>query len=187
MPLTDLWLPILVAAVFVFVVSSVIHMALPIHRGDAKRLPQEDTVLDAMRRAGVGRGNYMFPHCGSMKEMGSPETIEKYRRGPVGSMIVLAAGPPAIGKALVQWFLLSLVIGVFVAYVGSLTLPAGSPSMMVFRVTGAVAMLGYGFGQVQDSIWKGLSWGVSLKFVFDGLVYGIATGAAFAWLWPGAV
>ena len=32
----ELWLPILLSGVFVFVVSSVIHMALPIHKNDYK-------------------------------------------------------------------------------------------------------------------------------------------------------
>ena len=39
--LMDLWLPILLSAVFVFVASSIIHMAIPIHKGDYKRLPGE--------------------------------------------------------------------------------------------------------------------------------------------------
>ena len=42
--LADLWLPILVSGVVVFVVSSVIHMLIPIHRGDYAKLPGEDAV-----------------------------------------------------------------------------------------------------------------------------------------------
>ena len=34
--------------------------------------------------------------------------------------------------------------------------------------------------------WKGVSWGITFKFVIDGLLYGLATGAVFAWLWPAA-
>ena len=49
---------------------------------------------------------------------------------------------------------------------------------------GAAAILGYAFSSVDESIWKGLSWNVTAKFVFDGVLYGLATGAAFAWLWP---
>ena len=40
--LTALALPILVAAVLVFLASSVIHMVLPFHRSDWRRLPAED-------------------------------------------------------------------------------------------------------------------------------------------------
>ncbi|MDH3590989.1 MAG: hypothetical protein OER88_03870, partial [Planctomycetota bacterium] len=73
--LADLWLPILLSAVFVFVVSSVIHMMLPIHKGDARRLGNEDGVLDAMRSGNATPGEYMFPCPESMKfeEMGTPE------------------------------------------------------------------------------------------------------------------
>ena len=42
MSLAALWLPILLSAVFVFVVSSILHMVLPIHRSDFKKLPDED-------------------------------------------------------------------------------------------------------------------------------------------------
>ena len=44
MALTELWLPILVSAVFVFLVSSVIHMAIPIHKNDWSKMPGEEEV-----------------------------------------------------------------------------------------------------------------------------------------------
>ena len=46
--LTDLWLPILLSAVFVFIASSIFHMAIPIHKGDFKKLPGEEKVLAEM-------------------------------------------------------------------------------------------------------------------------------------------
>ena len=45
MSLADLWLPILVAAVLVFVVSSVIHMVLQYHKPDYRKLAKEEEVL----------------------------------------------------------------------------------------------------------------------------------------------
>jgi hypothetical protein len=39
---------------------------------------------------------------------------------------------------------------------------------------------------VNDSIWKGVSWGTTARFVFDGVVYALVTGGTFAWLWPAA-
>ena len=36
--LSALWLPILLSAVFVFIVSSIIHMATPLHKGDFNRI-----------------------------------------------------------------------------------------------------------------------------------------------------
>jgi hypothetical protein len=97
-PLTSLVLPILLSAVFVFVVSSLIHMVLQIHKGDYRKLPNEDAVLDAMRSAGVQPGQFMFPCPTSMKDMGSPEMVAKYRRGPIGSLIVRPSGDIGMGR-----------------------------------------------------------------------------------------
>jgi hypothetical protein len=184
--LAALWLPILVSAVFVFVVSSVIHMALPIHKGDYQKLPKEDAVLDAMRAAGLPPGQYMFPCPESMKDMCSPEMTAKFQRGPVGNVIVRPSGAPSMGAALGQWFVFCLVVGVFVAYLTGLALPPGAEPMRVFRIAATVALLGHGFSSITDSIWKGVSWGVTGKFLFDGVLYCLASGAAFAWLWPAA-
>lgn len=181
--LVALWLPILLSAVFVFVVSSVIHMALPIHKGDYGGMPQEDRVLDALR-AGVPPGQYRFPYASSMKEYGSPAMKAKFERGPVGSIVVLRG--MNMGKALGQWFVFCLVIGVFVAYVTGLALPAGAEYMRVFRIAGTVAVIAHAFSSVNDSIWKGVSWSTTLKFAFDGVVYGLVTAGTFAWLWPAA-
>lgn len=186
MALAELWLPILVAAVFVFIVSSVIHMAIPIHKTDWSKLPGEEEVLAAMRAQGVKPGQYMFPYCNSMKEMGEQAYLDKLKLGPVGFVNLRPSGGMGMGKSLTQWFIFSVVLSACVAYVAGLVLSAGADSMMVFRVTATIAFIGYGVSVVPDSIWKGGSWIVTAKFIFDGLLYGLATGAAFAWLWPGA-
>ena len=41
-PVTSLWLPVLVSAVIVFVASSILHMVLPFHRKDYRAVPSED-------------------------------------------------------------------------------------------------------------------------------------------------
>jgi hypothetical protein len=104
-----LWLPILLSAVFVFIVSSILHMVLPIHRNDYGKLPGEPAVLEAMRTQSVTPGTYMFPRPDSVKDMCSPEMQEKYNQGPVGYLTVLPNGQPAMGKNLVLWFLYPLV------------------------------------------------------------------------------
>lgn len=182
--LSALLLPVLVAAVAVFVVSSVVHMALPLHKSDMKGLPGEDAILDAMRKAGVQGGEYMFPWCGSMEAMNSPEMKAKYERGPTGSLVVRPGGGFGMGKALGQWFVLCLVTSLLVAYVCSLGLKAGDPG--VFRFASATAFLGYAFGSATNSVWKAVPWSTTAKFVFDGLLYALATGGVFAWMWPAA-
>ena len=71
-------------------------------------------------------------------------------------MTVMPNGAPAMGKSLAQWFIYSLFISIFAAYIASLTLSRGSDYLLVFRVTGAVATLGYAVSYFPDSIWKGL-------------------------------
>ena len=186
MTLVDLWLAILLSAVFVFVASSIIHMVLPIHKGDHKKMPGEAEVMAAMRTQGLQPGDYMFPSASSMKECGSPEMVEKFTQGPVGFLTVIPSGPPAMGKSLVQWFLYSVLISIFVAYIGTFRLAPGTHYMEVFRLTGTVAIIGYAVGNIPASIWKGQSWGTTVKFIFDGVVYGLVTAGTFGWLWPQA-
>ena len=51
--LIPLWLPILVTAAVVWVISAIVWMALPHHKQDFIRLPDEDGFMDYMRRSGI--------------------------------------------------------------------------------------------------------------------------------------
>lgn len=182
----DLWLPILLSAAFVFIASSIIHMALTYHRHDYQRLDHEAEVLEAMRAQGVKPGNYVMPFATSMKECGTPEMLEKYKQGPVGHMTILQNGMPNMGKILFQWFLFTVVVGILIAYMASFTLELGDPFEKVLRLTGTVGFLCYGASEATQSIWKGQRWATTFRFLFDSLVYGLVSGATFAWLWPAA-
>jgi len=183
-PLTALWLPILLSAVIVFFASFIMHMVLAYHKSDYRKLPDEDRVTDALRSAGVTRGPaYFFPYF-SFKEMKSAPVIEKMNRGPVGLLTVLPSGPPAMGKNMVQWFLYCVVISIFAAYLSSRTLATGTAFLQVFRVVGIAALLGYGAAHAQESIWSGRSWVVTFKHLFDSVIYAVLTAGTFGWLWP---
>ena len=84
--LTQLWLPIVLSAVFVFIVSSIIHMVLQTHNSDVKKMNNEEAVLEALRTNGVAPGVYMFPCAGSPKRGGvsgpSPPALVPIREGP---------------------------------------------------------------------------------------------------------
>lgn len=182
--LTALWIPLLVSAVAVFITSSILHMVLPWHKSDYRKLPDEEKITDALRAAGVTPGpTYHFPHC-THKEMKLPETVAKFTRGPVGLLTIIPSGPPNMGKYLGLWFLYCVMISVFVGYLTGITRAAGSPFMEVFRVAGTIAILGYAASQIQDSIWKAQAWSVTAKHVFDGVIYGLVTAAVFAHFWP---
>jgi hypothetical protein len=182
-PLTALWLPILLSAVIVFVASFVMHMLLPYHRSDYQKLPEEDKVLVSLRAAGLKRGLYIFPF-GTHKDMKTPEMADKYKQGPVGMMTIFPSGPPVMPKFMGMWFAYCLIIGYFVAYLTGRTLAPGASYLAVHRVAGCAAFMAYGLGHISNGIWKGQTWTVTLKEVFDGLVYGLLTGGTFGWLWP---
>jgi hypothetical protein len=182
-PLAALWLPIIVAAVIVFIASSIMHMVLPYHRSDYSQLPDEDKVGGVLRAANLKRGLYTMPFC-THKDMKSPATQEKFREGPVGFITIMPSGPPAMAKFLIQWFVFCLIVGFFVAYLTAHTVPQGANYLVVFRVAGTAAFLAYGLGHLSDGIWKGQMWSMTIKETIDGLVYGLLTAGVFGWLWP---
>ncbi len=182
-PLTALWLPILLAAVIVFVASSIMHMVLSYHRSDYRKLPEEEKALASLRVLGLTRGLYIFPF-GTHKDMNTPAMTEKYKQGPVGMMTIFPSAPPVMPKFLGQWIAFCLVIGIFVAYLTGRTVAPGANYLQVFRVAGTAAFLAYGLGNLSNGIWKGQPWGMTIKEVFDGLIYALLTAGAFGWLWP---
>ena len=179
-----LWLPILVATVLVYVASSVIWMALPYHKSDTKKLPDEGAALEPLIKQDLAPGTYRFPWADDMKAMKEPAFVEKLKRGPAGTMTVLAKGEWPMVKTLTLWTLYCAAVGVLVAYITGRTLGADASYLEVFRVSGTVAFMAYAGGHIPDAIWWGKPWSNALKDVFDGLIYGLLTAGAFGWLWP---
>ena len=60
----------------------------------------------------------------------------------------------------------------------------GAEYLRVFQVVGAVTFMTYAAGEIPGSIWLGKPWKVTMKDVFDGLIYGLVSAGAFGWLWP---
>lgn len=179
--LTSLWIPILLSAVIVFVVSSLIHMLLAYHNSDFSKVPAEDEVLEALRKANLTPGDYAMPYAGSVKVMGSPEFIEKTTRGPVLFMTVTKSGPPSMTASLIQWFIYSIVVSFMAAYITSRAVAPGAHYLEVFRFAGCTAFVGYSLALAQNSIWYKRAWKVTLKTMFDGLVYALFTAGTFGW------
>jgi hypothetical protein len=182
--LGSLWLPIVLSAVLVFVVSSIIHMLLKYHASDYRPMPNEDAVRAAIRAANPEARQYIIPYCHDPKAMNSPEMQKKFVEGPVAVMNLRRPGPPGMGASLAQWFLFSLVVSFFIAYVAAYTIPPGTPYLGVFRIVGAVGFLAYTAGQVPQSIWMAKPWSITAKEILDGLIYGLVTAGTFGWLWP---
>ena len=180
----ELWLPILLSAVIVFVVSSIIHMASPWHKNDYPRMPNEDQVRNALRPLAIPPGDYMIPRPASSQEMKSPEFAEKLRQGPNMVVTVMPAGPFSMRSNLIQWFLYAIVVSAFAAYVAGRALPAGAPYLSVFRFVGVTAFIAYSVALCQMSIWYRRSWSITAKATVDGLIYALLTAGTFGWLWP---
>ena len=181
-PLTALWLPILLSAVFVFVISSILHMVLGAwHRGDYGKASTEGALVDAIKS--LPSGQYLVP-CHDFAKL-TPEQRAEAMKGP-SAMMLLRNPPASFPATLGIWFVYALVVSLFVAYLTSVTVQAGAAYLHVHRVAGTAAFLAWSLGQATDSIWFGRPWKVTLKHMIDGLIYALVTGGTFGWLWPAA-
>lgn len=182
--LAALWLPIVLSAVFVFILSAIIHMVLKYHASDFAKLPNEDAVRAAFKGTNPEARAYVIPHCKDMKEMQTPEMQKKYTEGPIAVLYLRRPAVPSMGPYLLQWFLLCLAISVFLGYIAGTAIPPGVQYMHVFRVVGTAGFLAYGVGQMAASVWMAKPWSLAAKEAFDGLLYGLVTAGTFGWLWP---
>lgn len=176
--LTALWLPIVVSAVFVWIMSFFTHMVFPHHRKDWSPLPDEEKIMSAV--TGLPPGNYMFPFC-DHSNMNSPEMVEKRKKGPIGILTVYD-GEINMGKNLILTLLSYVLAGIFVAYVGWHSLATTDPYLTKFRICGAVALASYALGWIGFVIWY-----KNIKFwsnLFDAILYALITAGVFGWLWP---
>jgi hypothetical protein len=182
-PLSSLWLAVLISAVVVFLASSVIHMVLPFHKHDWKKVPDEDAAQDAIRRLGIAPGDYTIP-CAGAYNMKDPAFVERMAKGPLVFMTVIAGGHNFMGTSLMLWFLNCVVVSVFGGYVGGRALGPGADYLDVFRFVGTVAFACYAMSLPQASIWYKRNWGTTIRLMIDGLLYGMLTAGVFGWLWP---
>lgn len=183
-PLASLWMPILVSAVLVFFASFLIHMVLRYHRGDYRKVANEDAVQESLRRAAIPPGDYFLPHATGPEAMKDPAYVEKRNKGPIVLMTVIPGGPFSMGSQLLQWFIYCVIVSVIAAYIAGRALPPAVEYLEVFRFAGTTAFVGYALALWQNSIWYKKAWTTTLKQTIDGLIYGLLTGGAFGWLWP---
>ncbi len=183
-PILALWLPILLSAVFVFVLSSAIHMVFGYHANDLRKLPNEDGVADALRKFSIPDGTYGFPKPSSMKEWGTPAFQERVKKGPNAIMTIWSAGNPSMAGPMVAWFIYAVVIGVLAAYITGRAVGEGAHYLTVFRFAGATSFIAYALGGWQDCIWWKRPVSTQIKNTFDALLYAFVTAGTFGWLWP---
>jgi hypothetical protein len=183
--LLSLWLPILLSAVVVFVISSLVHMVFKWHRSDYSRLANEDAVREAVRAGQPSPGLYLLPYCDDMKEMAGEVMMKKYREGPTGFLTIVPNGLPRMGLTLGLWFGLTLVVATLAAFLALQAFGLDPDRARdAGQLVGSVTFLAYGVGSLCESIWMGRSWTTTGRFLLDAALYGIGSGLVFAWLWP---
>lgn len=190
--ITELWLPILLATVGVFMASAIVWMATPLHKKDFLDPPDESTILGAIRTHDFRPGMYYLPWCKGGNRQ-DPAYLEKAKQGP-WAMVIVPDGMPNFGRSLGLWFVNCLVLSVFVAYITSHALPlragaaaplvGGAPYLKVFQVAGAATFMAHAGMAAHDTIWKGLGWRYTFGKLVDGLIYACVTAGFFGWLWP---
>lgn len=179
----ELWMPIVLSGVAVFILSALAWTVMPHHKTEWRKLANEDAVLDALRAGGVSPGLYSFPHATDMKEMGNPDFVARMQRGPMGYLTVAPNGPPAMGPMMAKSLVYNLVVALFVGYVLWNTVAPDAEYLQVFRVAGTVTFMACALGSVPDSIWFGKPWRSYALHVADALAYALVTAGIFGWLW----
>lgn len=182
--LSQLWLPVLLSAVFIFAASSVIHMVVKWHNSEYRPFSNEEAARAAIREGAPAPGQYVVPYVADMKQMRQPEVRRRFEEGPVAFVTVRRAGPFDMRRPLVLWFVYTLAVSLVAAYLASRSLGADAKAIHIMRVTSLVPLLAYIGGSIQHGIWMGKPWSSVAKEVVDGAIYAGITGLTFAWLWP---
>lgn len=182
--LISLWLPILLSAVVVFVISALVHMVIKWHSFDYKGFENEDAVRTALGANNVPGIKYVVPFCADMKEMGGDAMQKKYLEGPNAVIVFGPNARPSMGKSLGLWFVWCLVVAVAVGFLTSQMVAVGHVhALRAAKLAGAITLVAYGFGTFTESIWMYRSWRATATYVADALLYALGTAAVFYWFW----
>jgi hypothetical protein len=131
--LTQLWLPILLSGIGVWVASAFAWMAIGNHKRDRDAIPNEQELVDTVARPNFRPGNYGFPdfcqHDNLPREarMNALKALDD--KHPQGLLRVW--GPTNMGANMLFTFLFYLVTSAVLAYLGWADFPHGAPSATI--------------------------------------------------------
>lgn len=182
--LVSLWLPILVCSVALFFASFVAWTLLPHHKKDWQGLPDESGFVEAIKSLGIKPGMYGFPHCATNKQARDPEFQRKWKEGPAGLLNIW--GPMNMARNMVLCWAVFLIASIFIAYVGSHTLPKGTEYLKVFQVTGAMGVAVFTIASLPGAIWFQKPPRAIVMELLDGVAYGLIAAGIFGSMWPKA-
>ncbi len=180
MGIIDLWMPILVSAALVFVVSALVWTVLPWHKTDFSKTKDEEGVRAALK--GSAPGLYLLPYHLDPSDLKDEAVQQKYKEGPQAYITVIQNGLPQMGPKLGMSFAYNVFIGILCAYFVSRTTGPDAEYLEVFRIAGTTAFIAHGVAYLQESIWFGRPWSLTAKSFLDSLIYALLTGGAFGWL-----
>ncbi|MBX3390079.1 MAG: hypothetical protein KF691_11585 [Phycisphaeraceae bacterium] len=180
--LTACWLAIIATPVALWFYGALAWMALPHHKRDLKKLPDDNKVIEFVRGLGLQPGVYSYPnmHC----EGEDRERIKKlWETGPMGILSVWSK--VSMGRNMLLTFIVELIAAFLIAYVGvAAGFGRGEPFAKVFQVLGTVGILTFTVGSLPGAIWFQANKSAVVSGIIDGVIMGLITGAIMAWLWP---
>ena len=181
-PFAALWLPTLLSAVAVFILSALVHMVVRWHSNDQVKLPNEDAVANALES--VPAGDYRLPWADGMEHMKDPAYIAKANKAMAIVTVMRGDMMGSFRNALIQWFIYSLVVSTLAGHIAYGSHHENPEPWHIFHTVALAAWLGYGMAIAQQPIWGGKPWKPAIKSMVDSLFYAAVTGAIFVWRWP---
>ncbi len=182
--LGSLWLAIVISGVGVWIMQFLVWVALPHHKNDYRKLPDEDEARRSLTPQNIRPGQYNIPHVVTRADLAKPAVRSKFEEGPVAFLTVLPRGIPRMGKSLMLTLGFAIAVSLFAAIVATRALDTSDGFLDAFVVTGLVAWLAYGAAVVPDAIWFGRPWSAVAKQMLDALLFALVTGTVFGWYWP---
>lgn len=186
--LTNLWLPIVLSGVGVWIASFIAWMAIGHHKKDRDAIPdgREQEFMGTITRLNIRPGNYGFPDFCQHDSLPRGERMEAlkalYDKHPQGLLRVWA--PTNMGLNMLLTFLFYLVTSAAIAYLTWAALGRGASVGKVVQVAGTAGVLAYCFATFPHDVWFQKKRRAMAMDWIDGIVFGLITGAIFAWMWP---
>ncbi len=179
MSITELWLPIVLSGLATHILSTLAWTALPHHKPEWQKLPVEDELFDLLTQRQTAPGQYIFPF------MRNPEVTKtdefRQKSGKCSGMLVVWPNPIHMGKSIGLTFVTFMIIAFVIGYLASIGLPAGAGFTRVLQFVTTAGLLAHVSAKFPFVFWFPRRIAMD---VLDGVVFAVATGLIFAWLWP---
>ncbi len=185
--IAQLWQPILLATALCFIMSALIWMIAPHHKGEWKEPPNVGGLRDLLRQGGIQPGGYTFPHMSDADRKDKTKAAEKMQQwaeGPSGVLYIVPKGPMSMGKMMGQQVAYFLLVNIFLGWFTSYFIVVGTTYVHVFKIIGLAAFMSYFLGSIPESIWFGRPWKSVVLQGIDAALYAGMTAGTFGWLWP---